>query len=146
MIIIYLIISFLLIIIDQIIKFAIVNNFQLGQVKAIIPGIFSLTRLNNTGAAWSIMSGSQWVFIISAIIASIILVYFLFRYRSNKAYAASITLMLAGAIGNLIDRISVGYVTDMFQLDFINFPIFNFADLCLTIGVIVLLVIFIKEE
>lgn len=136
----YLIVILLLIIADQVVKYTIVQQIALNQVHTIIPGLLSFTNLRNDGAAWSILRGQQCFFTIISIVALLILGYFLWRFRSKKMYAFSISLILAGTIGNFIDRIRLGYVVDMFQLDFINFPIFNVADMCLTIGVIWLVI------
>lgn len=133
---IYLVTIVLLIIVDQAVKFTVVQNIALNQVHSFIPGLLSLTNLRNDGAAWSILQGQQWFFTIISIVALVVLGYFLWRFRHQRMYAFSISLILAGTIGNFVDRLRLGYVVDMFQLNFINFPIFNIADMCLTIGVI----------
>ncbi|WP_029327539.1 signal peptidase II [Secundilactobacillus malefermentans] len=138
--------AILLIIIDQVIKHAVVASLFLGGVKTVIPGFLSITYLRNNGAAWSILSGQQWLFTIITIIALLVMIYYFWYFRNYWPYCLSISLLIAGTIGNFIDRIRLGYVVDMFQLDFINFPIFNFADSCLTVGVILLLLFMLLEE
>ncbi len=131
----------LLVVIDQLIKHAVVVNIALGGEHQLIPGFLSLTHLRNDGAAWSILQGQMWFFTVIAIVALGIMGYFFWQYRNQREHwveELGLALMMAGTIGNFIDRLSQGYVVDMFQLDFINFPIFNFADSCLTVGVILI--------
>ncbi|WP_172189680.1 signal peptidase II [Lentilactobacillus kribbianus] len=142
----YFVLILVLIGIDQGIKMMTVANLSLGQVVNIIPNWFSLTRLNNSGAAWSILEGQKWFFVLVGLIATGLIITFMFHYKEKKMYLISLSLILAGTIGNLIDRIHNGYVVDMFQLDFVNFPIFNGADIFLTIGIIILTVLIIKEK
>lgn len=142
----YFVLILVLIGIDQGIKMMTVANLSLGQVVNIIPNWFSLTRLNNSGAAWSILEGQKWFFVLVGLIATGLIITFMFHYKEKKMYLISLSLILAGTIGNLIDRIHNGYVVDMFQLDFANFPIFNGADIFLTIGIIILAVLIIKEK
>ncbi|CUS26221.1 lipoprotein signal peptidase [Paucilactobacillus oligofermentans DSM 15707 = LMG 22743] len=136
----------LLVIGDQSLKYWITNNIQLGAVDTLIPGIISLTNLRNIGAAWSILEGQQWFFIVISIIAIGLILFFLWRYRNNWKFSWPLVLILAGTIGNFIDRIKMGYVVDMFQLDFINFPIFNIADMCLTVGVVLMIIAILFED
>ena len=106
-----------------------------GKSITVINGVLSFESTHNTGAAWSMFEGQMALFIVGAFI--FIIAMFLFDYFSkpqNKLYFAGFVLMLSGAIGNLIDRALYGYVRDFIKLDFINFPIFNVADMALTIG------------
>lgn len=106
-----------------------------GKSLNIINGVLSFESTHNTGAAWSMFDGQMAVFIVGAII--FVIVMFLFDYFSktqNSVYFLGFLLMLSGAIGNLIDRVLYGYVRDFIKLDFINFPIFNIADMALTVG------------
>lgn len=141
-----LIITISLLILDQIVKFQTRLNIKLGEEVTVIPQIFSLTYLQNTGAAWSFMQGNSIFFVLIAFLAILIFIYLLYKFKSNCLISLGITLMLTGTIGNLIDRIKFGFVTDMFKIDFINFPVFNIADMCLTFGVIILLFSLLKEE
>lgn len=138
--IIYLILSAVLIVADQLLKRWVAANIALNTSHTLIPGVLSLTNLRNDGAAWSLFSGQQWFFYIVTIVA-LIVVAFLWRDSKNKPmYRLGLAFILAGAIGNFIDRLHQQYVVDMFQTDFINFPIFNIADMCLTVGVILVAV------
>ncbi|EHO51099.1 signal peptidase II [Lentilactobacillus kisonensis] len=136
----------LLIIIDQLVKHWVVASLAMGQSMTLIPGVISLTRINNTGAAWSILAGHQEIFVIIALLALVAIGYFLARYWKNIPYRLGLSLLIAGTAGNVIDRIFSGHVVDMFQLDFINFPIFNCADTFLTIGIIVLGIAVLREQ
>ncbi len=147
---IYYLLAALLIIIDQITKWNIVQNFELYQEKVIVPVFFSLFYIQNEGAAWGIFQGKMVFFYLVTLIVVGYLVY-MFQQEKNKTKLVGISfaLILSGAIGNFIDRLLNGYVVDMFRLDFINFPIFNVADVCLTVGVVLMLIhvlFFEKEE
>src|SRR5574340_2493 len=116
------------IVIDQIVKIAVVDHFALSQQKVVLKGVLFLTKLHNNGAAWSLLEGQQWFFTITTILVLVAATWFLIKNLSKNWYAIGLTLIISGALGNFIDRVRQGYVVDMFQLDFINFPIFNVAD------------------
>ena len=131
---------------DQLLKSWVASSIVLGGSKQLIPGIIELTNLRNSGAAWSIFEGQQTFFTIITIIAIIVIGYFIWQYRKNIPMLIGLSLIMAGTIGNFIDRLRQGYVVDMFETTFINFPIFNLADMCLTIGVILLIICILKEK
>ena len=131
---------------DQLLKSWVASSIVLGGSKQLIPGIIELTNLRNSGAAWSIFEGQQTFFTIITIIAIIVIGYFIWQYRKNISVLIGLSLIMAGTIGNFIDRLRQGYVVDMFESTFINFPIFNIADMCLTIGVIWLIICILKEK
>ena len=136
-----------LITLDQWVKFEIVKNIQLGGVKPFIPKILSLTYLRNTGAAFSILENQQWLFAVITLVVIGAAIWYLSKHIKGSVWLLSaLCLIIAGGIGNFIDRMRQGFVVDMFQLDFINFAIFNVADSYLTIGVLVLIVMMLKEE
>ena len=136
-----------LIALDQWVKFEIVKNIQLGEVKPFIPKIVSLTYLRNTGAAFSILENQQWLFAVITLVVIGAAIWYLSKHIKGSLWLLSaLCLIIAGGIGNFIDRMRQGFVVDMFQLDFINFAIFNVADSYLTIGVLVLIVMMLKEE
>ncbi|WP_347081894.1 signal peptidase II [Enterococcus mundtii] len=145
---IYWIISALIIGLDQWVKWLIVDNFALGETKSVIPGILSLNHIRNFGAAWSLLEGKMWFFTVVTIIAVVVILTLMIKNRrnGNRWFMIGLTLILAGAIGNFIDRVRLGYVIDMFQTDFMNFPIFNVADISLVIGVICVLIYIILDE
>ncbi|MBO0461733.1 signal peptidase II [Enterococcus sp. DIV1298c] len=148
MLVIYWIISALIVGLDQWVKWLIVENFALGETKSVIPGILSLNHIRNFGAAWSLLEGKMWFFTVVTIIAVVVVLTLMIKNRNNGSrwFMVGLTLILAGAIGNFIDRVRLGYVVDMFQTDFMNFPIFNVADVSLVIGVICVLIYIILDE
>ncbi|HFU4531601.1 TPA: signal peptidase II [Streptococcus suis] len=136
-----------LIVLDQLVKAWTVANIALDTVEPFLPGFMSLAYLRNYGAAWSILQNQQWFFTIVTIAAVTGLIwYYIKQIQGNIWTLFSLSLMIAGALGNFIDRIRLGYVVDMFHLDFISFPVFNVADICLSVGVGILFICIMKEE
>lgn len=145
--IIYLFIITSLVSIDQFSKEIILTYFNVGDSKTIIDGFFSLTYVQNYGAGFSIMQNARTTFLIITPICLIAFVYLLLKSNDNLSKTA-LLLMISGTIGNFVDRIIRIYVVDF--LDFIffgwDFPIFNFADCCLTIGILFYIIALIKED
>lgn len=133
-------------VLDQVVKMAVVNNIGLSEQKPVIKGVLSLTHLRNNGAAWSILEGQQWFFVLTTVLVLAVAIWFWLKNLSKNWYAIGLTLIISGALGNFIDRVCQGYVVDMFQLDFINFPIFNVADILLSIGFVVLFIGILIEK
>ena len=142
----YLIFTAALVVGDQLVKHWVSATIALNSSQPVVPNLLAITNLRNDGAAWSILEGQQWFFTVVTLIALAVLAYLFYRWRRQPRLLWPLTLILAGAIGNFIDRLQTGYVVDMIELLFINFPVFNVADVCLTVGVAWLLVIFIREE
>lgn len=144
---IYLFIVVSLVSLDQYTKSIILNYFELYESKTIIDGFFSLTYVQNFGAGFSIMQNARTTFLIITPICLIGFTY-LFIRSNDKLSKTALLLMISGTIGNFIDRIVRIYVVDF--LDFIifgwDFPIFNVADIFLTIGVCLYIITLIKEE
>ena len=137
----------LLIVLDQLVKWTIVSNIKLVEVKGFIPSIMSLTYLQNTGAAFSILENQQWLFtIITLLVIGGAIWYLIKNIKGSFWLISGLTLSIAGGLGNFIDRLRQGVVVDMFQVDFINFAVFNVADTYLTFGVLIMLLVIIKEE
>lgn len=137
----------LLIVLDQLVKWTIVSNIKLGEVKGFIPSIMSLTYLQNTGAAFSILENQQWLFtIITLLVIGGAIWYLIKNIKGSFWLISGLTLIIAGGLGNFIDRLRQEFVVDMFQVDFINFAVFNVADTYLTFGVLIMLLVIIKEE
>ena len=149
------------ILLDQVSKIIVTNvldyevqNGVLVNVKSVdvIKGFFSLTYARNSGAGWSMLSDKTWLLIVITIIAFGVFIYLMkdFDMKKHRFFSLGISLMLGGTIGNFIERVFKGYVTDF--LDFIifgyDYPIFNVADICLVVGTISLLVslLFTKED
>ncbi len=134
------------IIADQLLKHWVVANIQLGQSRQFIPRILSLTYLQNNGAAWSSLSGQQWFFLILTPIVIVVAGWFLWKKMAQNWYFFGLTLIIAGALGNFIDRVRQGFVVDMFQTDFMNFPIFNIADALLSVGFVLLFIAILTDK
>ena len=127
-----------------------------GASKEIIHGFISFIFVHNSGAAWGIFSGrSIFLIIISIIVIALFIAFYVLRLRKFKDkislwLSVSLGFIAGGCFGNLIDRIAFGYVRDFINFDFMNFPVFNVADICLTVGIILLFIYFIffysKEE
>ena len=128
---------------DQLSKSLAVNMLgQVGAVQSFIPHFIRFEYRENTGMAWGLLPNARVYFIIVTLILAAFLVFLLVRYRKllPKLSKVALTLILSGAIGNLIDRIFLGYVRDFIAFDFIEFPVFNIADCCVTIGAVLLAV------
>jgi len=127
---------------DQLTKYLTVQNIQLfGRMDA-IDGLFHFTYVQNTGAAFSSFEGMQWLF---ALIFGLFTVAIVWEFwKKSMGFTAferwCITAIWAGGLGNMIDRLRLGYVVDMICVDFIKFPVFNVADIFITCGCVVLLV------
>ena len=108
----------------------------------VIPHIINFSYTENTGAGFSFLADKTGLLIaISSVLSLAIIIYFIFSKKRSLLHTIAISLILAGAVGNLIDRITLGYVRDFIQFAFwTSFPVFNFADICLTIGVILCIV------
>ncbi|WP_033657966.1 signal peptidase II [Enterococcus faecalis] len=147
MLVVYFLISALLVGLDQWSKYLTVQNISLGETKEFIPGFLSLNHLRNTGAAWSLLEGKMIFFYVITVIVSVVIIYLLIKnYKKSIWYSVGLSFVLAGAIGNFIDRVRLGYVVDMLQTDFMNFPIFNVADSTLVVGVICIFIYLILDE
>ena len=114
---------------------------------SIIPNFFELTYVINTGAAWSILEGQRTFFIVLSSAVSIGLIYYLIKEK-EPLMSLAVSLMLAGTVGNLYDRIFFGFVRDMLSFNFFGYqyPVFNIADSALVIGVILIIVDMVIKE
>jgi signal peptidase II len=121
---------------DQLAKFLITKNLSLNQSVPAIKDIFYLTLIHNRGAAFGILKNQAPLFIFTSIIAVILIYRDLKNNKRKKSYSIALSLILAGALGNLVDRLFFGYVIDF--LDFRIWPVFNVADSAITIGAILL--------
>lgn len=142
----YLLFIIALVGLDQFVKYWVSANIALGTSHGFIPGLMNLTNLHNDGAAWSILEGQQWFFYLITLAAVVVLAYLMRQWRTNRWKMIALSLIMAGALGNFIDRVHQHYVVDMFELLPINFPVFNVADSCLTVGVTALIIIILKED
>ncbi len=143
MTIIYSLIALAIILADQLVKLWTVNNTALGEVFGKIPFIADFMYVQNTGAAFSILSGKVEILgVISVLFCIGVVVYWLLKKHGHPLLCTSVTMMFAGALGNAIDRIFRGFVVDYISLAFMDFPVFNIADIAITVGA-VLLVVFV---
>lgn len=126
-----------LLVIDRLTKIWAVDTLSQGG-SDLIPGVVGFTLVYNKGASFGMLEGMRWIFVaISAVICAVIIVY-LIKYRKHPAFeAATLGAILAGALGNAIDRIAFGYVVDFIKVEFIDFPVFNVADICITVGILI---------
>lgn len=127
---------------DQITKYLVLENIPLYGHVAGIDGLFHLTYVQNTGAAFSSFQGMQWLFIVVFLLftAGMIWVFVSKGLGLTSFERWCLVAIYAGGLGNMIDRIRFGYVVDMIAVDFINFPVFNIADSFITCGCIALMV------
>lgn len=138
----YLILSMFLVVIDQISKLYIRSIFLQGDSLPIIGNFLRFTYLQNTGVSFGLFKGNNLFFIVFSIIA---LAYFIYLFVVEKEFEMQYSLVIAGVIGNVIDRIHLGYVVDF--VDIGSFPVFNVADSCISIGVIwIILILLIKNK
>ena len=143
------IISIILLCIDQIAKLLVINLLTKTDSIAIIKNFFYLTYINNDGAAFSILVGKRIFLILVAIIVIIMLIHYIKKNNiQNKLEIVSLALITGGSLGNLMDRVVRGYVIDFldFKIFNYNFPIFNLADTFIVIGVILLLLKELRKE
>ena len=145
----YLIFAVVWVALDQGVKFLVRAAIPLHTSQTFLPGLFDLTYIRNTGAAFSILRSQTWLLtVLSGVAVVVLLVLLLRRAIPSKLGMLSLSLLLAGAAGNFIDRLAFGYVTDMFQTTFMNFPVFNVADIGVVLGgfFLVLAVLTAKEK
>jgi len=140
----------LLVIVDQLTKLYVRNNLLLFEQNVVIDDFFYITHVENTGAAFGILKNARLFLISLTIIAAAVLIYLMIKNHS-KMMRLSIAFILAGAFGNLIDRVFRGKVTDFLDFDvwiWKDYPVFNIADVCVNIGATLLFIylIFIYKE
>ena len=130
---------------DQFTKYLTVANIEYTvplTTKPFIPGVISFTHTHNDGAAWSSFSGMQWLFVLIFAIFTVAVVYEMIKKTMNFTNLERwlIVCIYGGGLGNMIDRLRLGYVIDMIKTDFIDFPIFNVADCFISCGCILLVI------
>ncbi|WP_124057409.1 signal peptidase II [Vaginisenegalia massiliensis] len=135
-------------ILDQTVKWWVVTHIPLHQAQPLVPGLVEWFHIQNTGAGWGLFAGQMLLFqlVTLAMVLYIGRLIYLNRYRTGTLHL-TLGLLLGGTLGNFADRLRLGYVVDMFHLQFFDFPVFNIADAALTVGVIglILLVLTNKE-
>lgn len=123
---------------DQWLKAYVSANIPLGEAQAFLPGLVELRTVHNYGAAWSSFSGMRWMLVgLTSAILLAVLYCLARRIVRHPLGVAACSLIVSGGLGNIIDRVRLGYVVDMFQLEFWpSYPVFNVADICVVCGAI----------
>ena len=132
-----------IVMLDRLSKF-----FLMDADSVLIPGLIRLTGTRNTGAAFSLFSDSAWVLPLVTALLTLAVAIYIIKTRPKGLMGAALAVLLGGAAGNLIDRLSLGYVIDFIELSFIRFPIFNLADIAVVSGCLLagLAIMLAKEE
>ncbi len=139
------------ILVDQITKIWAVDTLKEGRVIELIPGVLQFHYLENQGAAFGILQNQQTFFVIAGAVILVLVMYVLFVMPHERKYRILNVLLImiaSGAIGNMIDRVNLGYVVDFIYVSAINFPIFNVADCYVTVSTILLalVILFYYQE
>ena len=141
----------MLVLLDQLTKYLAITYLRPGGSVVLIGGVLELRYLENRGAAFGILQNRQWVFVVFAIVCIIACAWIGFRLAAENRHTASricLAVLAAGAAGNLIDRISRGFVIDFIYFSLIRFPVFNLADVCVSLSTValVILVLFVYRD
>lgn len=124
-----------LVLLDQLVKFLVKTQIPLGTDVSFIPHVLGLTHIHNEGAAFSMLSGARWFFVVLTAVFVVFAMWLILKKHFTHPMARwSLVLVVGGAVGNLIDRAAYGYVVDMFKTLFMNFAIFNVADIFVVVG------------
>lgn len=135
----YFLLAALLVVLDQVVKFLVRTTMVLGDSMVLIPDVLGITYVQNTGAAFSSFPNATMVLAgISLLVSLLLILAILLRWVRHPFGRFTLMLLLAGAVGNLIDRAVMGYVTDMVQVLFVKFAVFNLADVFVVTGAILL--------
>lgn len=137
----------ILVALDQLTKYIVKSNFKLGESKPIIKDVFEFSYIRNEGVAWGMFAGNRIIFLIVTIIVLLGCIYIygnIYGKDKYKLLRPAMIVLMAGALGNMIDRIRYGYVIDFLYFKLINFPVFNVADIYVVVSMfaIFLLLIF----
>lgn len=131
----YILLTVALVALDQLVKYLVLTYIPLYGSVPFLPYILELTYVQNTGAAFSIFSKHTWLLAVCSAVMSVVLALAVWKkFFAHPFGRTALTLILAGAIGNLIDRALRGYVVDMFHTLFMEFAVFNVADICVVVG------------
>ena len=138
----YILFVVFIVVIDQITKYLTVLYIPAIGVQTFIPGLLQITYVQNTGAAFSSFEGQQWLFALIFLIFTVLIVY---EYKKKPMGFTTferwcIAAIYGGGLGNMIDRVRLGYVVDMIETTFMEFPVFNVADCFITCGCVLLMV------
>mgnify|MGYP000333832719 CR=1 FL=1 len=128
---------------DQWVKAWVVGHLQLGETTSLFPGFLELMRVHNYGAAWSSFSGARWLLIALTAAGMCAIAWLLVKIVRHPLGQWSLAIILGGGIGNLIDRVRLGYVVDMLDTMFMDFPVFNVADVFVVCGTVCALIYYL---
>lgn len=142
----------ILVLLDQGTKWQALRTLKPMGNMTVLPGVLDFTFVENRGVAFGMFAGKRWLILLLTVVIAAGLVYYYRKLPRTRAYQwvrAALVLILSGAIGNIIDRVFRGYVVDFFEVTFIQWPVFNVADIYVVVGValLIFLILFvIKEE
>ncbi|SHH01200.1 signal peptidase II [Thermosyntropha lipolytica DSM 11003] len=134
----------ILLVADQLSKYAVITNLELGEKYPVIDEWFTLTYIHNKGAAFGIMEGGYWFFVVAALLAVAGMIYYVARYKPHPFLEWVLGIIAGGALGNLIDRIFYQSVIDFISIGW--WPVFNLADVGITVGSVVLIFFILYSE
>lgn len=134
----------LVLITDQLSKLWIVHSFNPGESRAVWDNLLYLTYVQNQGAAFGILQGKSWLFLVGALLVIIVLVVINSRQRQPQSVQLVTGVIVGGALGNLLDRVRFNYVVDFFDLGW--WPVFNIADMAIVVGAILLVIMLFRDE
>lgn len=133
-----------IVLIDQLVKVQTADRLALGETVDVLPPLVRLCRVHNYGAAWSSFSGARWLLVAVTAVGMGLLVWLLIRVVRHPLGVWSVSCIVAGGVGNLIDRVRLGYVEDMLEFMFFDFPVFNVADIFVTCGTVLAAVYYLR--
>jgi signal peptidase II len=139
----YFAIAVVVCVLDQLFKLWIKSNIPVGGHMDFLPNIMDLTHVHNSGAAFSFLSEHTWILSVISIAAIVVIAVLILNKGTTKWEKIALALVLGGAVGNAIDRIFSGYVVDMFETLFVNFAIFNVADIFIDVGTILFAILYL---
>ena len=137
--------ALVVVVLDQLTKALILDQFQLGDTRYVTP-FFNVVRVHNSGAAFSFLAGAsgwqRWFFVVLGFVASGFIVWMLRSHPAQRLFCFAVTMIMGGALGNVLDRLLHGYVVDFLQFHAGGwyFPSFNLADSAITLGAVLLIV------
>ncbi|MBQ7144225.1 MAG: signal peptidase II, partial [Oscillospiraceae bacterium] len=144
----YAIVAVIALILDQLSKYWTSAHIEenVGTIP-LIPGLVHLSNVHNTGAAFSFLQGARWFFVVLCVLFVAVVIYLMAKGSIRHPAARwSAVIVMAGAVGNCLDRIISGYVVDMIELEFMTFPVFNIADIFITVGVLVFVIVMLLDK
>ena len=137
---------------DQFTKYLATEKLKNQPNFVILDGVFELDYLENTGSAFGMFQGQRWMLLVVGVIFMALIIFFMLRLPEGKKFNVThvlLSFIIAGGVGNMIDRFALGYVVDFFSFVLINYPIFNVADIyvvCATIGLFIMFLFVFKEQ